>query len=286
MPLPKIHDLFALLKGEKCFTALDLQSGYYHIKLDEEFIPKSAFITVFGKFKFLRLPICLSQGSSFFIHLIYDLFGLDKTSTQDSRYFAYLDDILIYSRTKREHLQMLDKAFKCLLKARLKIKLGKCLFFKEQIYYLGLLVRGTSILPLANKTEVFMKLKSPTNIKEVRHFLGLTGYYQKLICNCADITHLLNSLVCKLHDLLIHGILQLPNPNKPNLLFTDESKFCCSGVLTQASTEDLNEALLRKLTSEDILKSVESQTQDLQLKSNIIHPVAYISGSFSQSQCR
>ena len=64
------------------------------------------------------------------------------------------------------------------------------------------------------------------------------------------------------------------------------SKICYSDVLTQASTEDSNEALLRILTTKDPIKSVESQIQDLQLESNIIHPVPYISGSFSQSQCR
>ena len=82
MPLPKIYELFALLKGVKYFTALDLQRSYYHIKLDVESIPKSAFTTVFGTFEFLRLPFGLSQGPDFFICLIYDLFELDKTSTQ------------------------------------------------------------------------------------------------------------------------------------------------------------------------------------------------------------
>ena len=76
MPLPKIDELFALLKGVKYFTALDLWSGYYHTKLDEESIPKSAFTTVLSKFEFLRLPFGLSQGPDFFICLIYDLCGL------------------------------------------------------------------------------------------------------------------------------------------------------------------------------------------------------------------
>ena len=71
---------------------------------------------------------------------------------------------------------MLDKTFKCLLKAKLKIKLSKCLFFKERIHYLDHLVNGTSIFPFAHEIEAFMKLKPPTNIKEVRHFLGLTWY--------------------------------------------------------------------------------------------------------------
>ena len=103
------------------------------------------------------------------MYLIYDLFGLNKVSTQvqGSRYLVYLDDILIYSRTENEHLEILDKACKCLLKAGLKIKFSKCLFFKEQTHYLGHLVSGTSILPLANKIEVFIKLKSPQTLKKL-----------------------------------------------------------------------------------------------------------------------
>ena len=68
---------------------------------------------------------------------------------------------------------MLNNAFKCLCKASLKIKLNS--FFKEKIHYLGHLVSGASILPLTDKIEALMKLKPPTNIKKVRHFLSLTG---------------------------------------------------------------------------------------------------------------
>ena len=78
----------------------------------------------------------------------------------------------------------------------------------------------------------------------------------------------------------------LPDPNKPHLLFTDASRFCYSGVLTQASTADFNEALLKIFTSKAPLKALnlKDRTFDLQPISYI--PVAYISGSFSQSQCR
>ena len=85
MPLPKIGKSFTLLKGAKYFTALDLYSAYYHIRLDEESIPKSAFPTVFDKFEFLRLTFGLSQGQDFFIQLIYGLFGLNKTSNKNLR---------------------------------------------------------------------------------------------------------------------------------------------------------------------------------------------------------
>ena len=106
MSLPKIDELFVLLKGAKYLTALDLYSVYYHIKLNEESIPKKAFTTAFSKFEFLRLSFGLSQGPDFFIHLIYSLFGLDNTSnkSQGSGYLAYLDDILIYSKTKKRNI--------------------------------------------------------------------------------------------------------------------------------------------------------------------------------------
>ena len=91
---------------------------------------------------------------------------------------------------EEEYLDIISKAFEHLQKASLKIKLSKCLFFKDQIHYLGHLVNGTSILPLVDKIEALMKLKPPTNIKQVRHSLSLMGYYRKFICNYSDITTL------------------------------------------------------------------------------------------------
>ena len=198
---------------------------------------------------------------------------------------------------------MTSKAFDCLQKANLKIKLRKCLFFKEQIHYLGHLVSGNSILPLADKIEALMKLKPPTNIKEVRHFLGLTGYYRKHICNYTDIEHPLNCLTGKsqpfiwtpdcqssFNVLCSHLantlIVQLPDPSKPYLLFMDTSKYCYSGILTQVSVDESNEALVQLLSGDELLTSIESQTQDLKCGANLVHSVAYISGSFTESQCR
>ena len=119
-----------------------------------------------------------------------------------------------------------------------------------------------SILSFADKIEAHMKLKPPTNIKEVRHFLGLTRYYCKFICNYADIAYPLNfmthkaqlfiwTLECQASFDMLHlrlantPIVQLPDPNKTYFLFTDANKFCYSGVLTQAITTDSNEALMK-----------------------------------------
>ena len=76
-------------------------------------------------------------------------------------------------------------------------------------------------------------------------------------------------------------IVQLPDPNKLYLCFIDTSMFCYSGMLMQASTDELNESPIKLFTDKDPLKSVKSQMQDLQLKSNVVHPVPYISGSIT-----
>ena len=79
---------------------------------------------------------------------------------------------------------------------------------------------------------------------------------------------------------------QLPYPNRPYLLFMDANEFCYSDMLTPASTDESNKTLIKLLTDTDSLKNVQSQTQDFQLNSNVVHPVAYISSSFTESQCR
>ena len=111
MTLLKIEELFAMLKGAKSLTTLDVHSGYYHIKQDEESIPKSVFTRVFGKFIFLRLLFgFFTRPRLLYLSYLWP-FRHDKTSAQGqgSGYLAYLDDILIYRRTKKEYLQMLDK---------------------------------------------------------------------------------------------------------------------------------------------------------------------------------
>ena len=163
---------------------------------------------------------------------------------------------------------MLNRAFECLSKAGLKIKLSKCPFFREQIHYLGHLVSGTSILPCTDKIETLMKLKAPTSTGEVGHLLVLTDYYRKFIYNYSDIACPLGCLACRsqpfictlgcqsgfymLHSRLANTpIVQLPDPNGPCLLYMDASKFCCLGMLAQASTDGLSKAHMELFTNKD-----------------------------------
>ena len=267
VPLPKIDELYAQLKGYKVFSTIDLRAGYYHIGLSESAKPKTAFvISNIGKYQFNRVPFGLAQAPAYFMKLI------NMVLTDINFAMGYLDDIIIFSKTEEEHLEHLRIIFDRLRQAGLKLKLQKCDFFKKHIQYLGNLISDEGIQPLPEKLESIRKVSVPTNPKEVKQFLGLVGYYRKFIPRFADISRVLTKLTRKdidfewtqkcqdcfymLKECLEKApILRYPDPTAKYVLYTDASNFAYAGVLTQD-------------------------------KEGTDHPVAYISGLFRGSQCR
>ena len=131
IPLPKIDELYAKLEGYKVFSSLDLRSGYYHIGLKDSAKPKSAFVlSSLGKYQFSRVPFGLAQAPAYFQKLISDVLKGCNFA------MGYLDDIIIYSRSGKEHLEHLEEIFTRLKAPGLKLKLEKCCFFKKHIQYL------------------------------------------------------------------------------------------------------------------------------------------------------
>ena len=110
---------------------------------------------------------------------------------------GYLDDIIIYSRWEKEHLEHLEEIFGRLKAVGLKLKLEKCCFFKKHIQYLGHLISAEGIQPLPEKLESITKMLAPKNSKEVKQFLGLVGYYRKFIPWFVDISRVLTHLMKK-----------------------------------------------------------------------------------------
>ena len=243
--LPKIDELYAKLKGYKVFSSLDFRSGYYHIGLSDSAKPKSAFVlSSLGKYQFNRVPFRLAQAPAYFQKLINDIL-------KDCNFaMGYLDDIIIYSRTEKEHLEHLEEIFGRLRAAELKLKLEKCSFFKRHIQYLGLLISADGIQPLPEKLESIAKMPAPKNPKEVKQFLGLVGYYRKFVPKFADISRVLTHLTKKdvefkwiskcekcfqiLKDFLQKApILKYPDRLANYTLYTDASKYAYADVLTQ-----------------------------------------------------
>ena len=106
VPLPKIDEMYAKLKGAKFFSTIDLRSGYYHIALGKDSRAKTAFVTPFGKYEFLQVPFGLAQAPTYFQHLMNQV--LDNCSFA----MTYLDDIIIFSKTKEEHLSHIEEIFR------------------------------------------------------------------------------------------------------------------------------------------------------------------------------
>ena len=148
-PMPKVEDIYSKLNGATHFTTLDLCPGYHHIPLDKSSIPKTAFNSPFGKYEYVKVPFRLAQVPAYFQELMTGIL-------KDFPFaIAYLDDIIIFSKTPQEHLSHIHMVFEKLKSVNLSMKKSKCSFFSKEIQYLGHILSATGIQPLPSKTPKF-----------------------------------------------------------------------------------------------------------------------------------
>ena len=140
-PLPRIDKLFDQLQGARYFTKIDLRSGYHQVLIRSKDVPKTAFRTRFGLFEFLVMPFGLTNAPATFMTLMDSVLKpyLGKFVV------VFLDDILIYSCTKEEHIDHLRKIFELLRVNKLYAKESKCEFFATKIHYLGHIISDEGI---------------------------------------------------------------------------------------------------------------------------------------------
>ena len=163
---------------------------------------------------------------------------------------AYLDDVIIFSKTPQEHLSHLRMVFKKLKSANLSMKKSKCNFFPKEIQYLGHILSATGIRPLPSKTHAIQYIQPPTTPKQVQAFLGLVSYYRKFIKGFAKIAKQLKLLTRQQvkfewtpvhHTSFLHlkeaivqaPILHYPNPDKKYIVYTDASDDARGAQLSQ-----------------------------------------------------
>ena len=189
--MPRIDDILAKLGKATFFTTLDLRSVCHHIVLDKDAIKKTALVTPFGKYEYLKVPFDLAQTPSYFQNLMNEvLSGLNFT-------LVYLDDIIIFSETAKQHLKHIQIVLNRLRPAKLKMKKSKCAFFKKELHNLGQLLTTDGVKPQLEKIKVISEMELPRNQKGVREFLGMVGYYRKIISRFADAARPMTKLTRK-----------------------------------------------------------------------------------------
>lgn len=245
-PLPRIDELQDRLVGAVWFTAIDVRDAYYRIRMKEGEEWKTAFRTRFGLYEYQVMPFGLTNAPASFQNLINDALR----EYLDDFALAYLDDILIFSKTYDEHVRHVKKVLERLRERDLPVKLDKCEFHKHKIAFLGYIVSTEGIGPDPAKIEAIKNWPTPVNLKEVQSFLGLANYYRKLIRGFSDHGMHLTDLTKKdvpfhfgekeqqafqrIKDMLCaEPILVIFDPEKEAILETDASDFAIGACLAQ-----------------------------------------------------
>ncbi|XP_043944941.1 uncharacterized protein K02A2.6-like [Protopterus annectens] len=188
-PLPKVEDVFEKLSGGEKFSKLDLSQAYQQVVLEEG---SKAYVTLNthkGLFQVNRLPFGVSSSPAIFQRIMEGLVaGIPKVA-------VYLDDILLTGRNNCEHLETLNKVLRRLRETGLRVKRNKCAFMVKEAEFLGYKVDALGLHPLPDKVKAIQEAPAPTNVTELKAYLGLLNYYNRFLPN-------LSTLLAPLHKLL------------------------------------------------------------------------------------
>ena len=245
-PLPNITEILDQLGHSKYFTSLDLKSGFHQIKLSEKDKHKTAFSGPGGHYQFLRMPFGLKNAPATFARLV----NVVLSGIQGIKCFVYLDDIVIYGSSLKDHMNKLRSVFERLREHNLKIELDKCEFLRKELSYLGHLITCDGVRPNPQKIESITNYPTPKSTKDIKAFLGISGYYRRFIESYAKIAAPLTKLLKKgeefkwtqaqedsfnlLKSKLTQGpILSYPDFNKEFQLTTDASGTGIGAILSQ-----------------------------------------------------
>ena len=245
-PLPRMEDCFDTLTGSKFFSTMDLASGYWQIKMKDADRAKTAFVTRSGLYEFLVMPFGLVGAPSTFERCMETVLRQLQWQTC----LVYLDDVIVFSSDFQEHVHRLREVLLRIKSAGLKLKPAKCHFFRKQVAFLGHVVSEDGIATDPEKIQAVVSWPPPTNVTQVRAYLGFCSYYRRFIPNFSQIAHPLSRLTgkqvpfhwtkeCndafeKLKGQLISApIMAYPTDTGEYLLDTDASDVAIGAVLSQ-----------------------------------------------------
>ena len=261
-PLPRIDELFDQLRGARYFSKLDLRTGYWQIRVASEDVAKTAFTSRHGHFEWLVLPMGLTNAPAEFMAL------MENTFREELNKFVlvFLDDILVYSATLKEHELHLRTVLQRLREQKLYAKWSKCTFMRQEVEFLGHFVGRAGVRMVEGKVAAVQRWPTPTTQKEVEQFVGLAGFYRRFIADFSKIAAPLSELCGTLKhsvgpgrsarrappqkrfywgeeqqrafEALKHAVtsapcLAIPDPQREFIVHTDSSGYATGAVLMQ-----------------------------------------------------
>jgi hypothetical protein len=183
-PLPRIDILFNQLSGAKVFSKIDLRLGYHQMKICEGDIPKAAFSTRYGLYEYTMMSFGLTNAPTYFMYLMNSIFFEEL----DVFVVIFIDDILIFSKTEEEHAEHIRIVLQKLRGHRLYAKFSKCEFWLNEVTFLGHVLLENGVVVDPSKVKDMLQWEQPKNVKDIRSFLGLAGYYCTFIENFSKIS--------------------------------------------------------------------------------------------------
>ena len=228
-------------------TSLDLNMGYYHILLSQDSSKLCTFVTPWGKYEYLRLPMGLCNSPDIFQEKMSELMqGLELVK-------VYIDDLLTISKgTFEDHLDKLEQVFHRLSTAGLKINAKKSFFAKPELEYLGYWITWEGIQPIPKKVDAILNIAPPTTRKQLRRFIGLINFYRDMWIHRSDLLSPLTALTSKsipfkwtdieqkafemIKKVISREVLlTYPDFSKEFHIYTDASKVQLGAVISQDS---------------------------------------------------
>lgn len=179
-PLPKPAELFVTLNGGKQFSKIDFSEAYLQVPLDDVSKELLVINTHKGLFRFNRLPFGVASAPSIFQKIMDQMLaGLDGT-------VCYLDDIIITGNNKEQHLKNLNNVMERIKEYGFHINKKKCSFLQDSIEYLGFVVDKEGVRTSPSKTKAIVDMPKPTNVSQLRSFLGMVNHYGKFVSNLTE----------------------------------------------------------------------------------------------------
>ncbi|WVZ96146.1 hypothetical protein U9M48_041818 [Paspalum notatum var. saurae] len=175
--LPRIEDLFDQLKGACIFSKINLHSGYHRLRIRPSDIPKTAFISCYGLYEYTVMSFGLTNTPAFFMYMMNSVFMeyLDKFVV------VFIDDILVYSKTEAEREEHLRLMLQKLREHKLYAKFSKCDFWMKEVQFFGHVISNGGIAIDHNKVAEVQNWEVPEDVKAIRSFFGLAGYYRRFV---------------------------------------------------------------------------------------------------------